>query len=48
MFAGLVIFRDNTYNNILLFMIDIEVTDFYCYENENHFSNISRSRSSIV
>ena len=48
MFVGLVVFIEITYNNILLFMITIEVTDLLCYENENYFSNITRSRSSIV
>ena len=48
MFVGLVVFGGITYNNILLFMITIEVTDLLCYENENYFSNITRSRSSIV
>ena len=48
MFVGLVVFIEITYNNILLFMIAVEVTDLLCYENENYFSNISCSRSSIV
>ena len=35
MFVGLIVFREITYNNILWFMIVIEVTLTYCYEYEN-------------
>lgn len=43
MFVGLVIFREITYNNILLFMIATEVTVFVM----NYYNNYIRNKLSL-